>query len=795
MATETLSPDAILESTGFTAGDVTFIDDDPDGSGTDWLTVGGAANTPTVVRVSFPTPSGPLTTGAGLQEFRVQLRKTSQSTNPSAQIQLYENGSLISQNTATAVSSTTRVVHSYTWDATGRNPANIECRVVGTVGGGGTSNRASLEVGAIEWNVTYNTLVAGTDTHAAATTETVIGVARTDTITDTHTVAGTDATITNSVTLSATDTHAVVGDDVGTMDIIPTDFVYSNVVTLTPLADLPDPISGTDTHQLAVTETVQSLVVTVSATDTHQIAATDDTIALAVNATITDTQQVAVTETVIDVTRTTTATDTHQIAATETVITKAASTTITDTHQVAATDTSMSIGRVQTVTDTHQVAVTDTTITIAAASSVTDTQQVTGTQTVVTLDKFLSATDAHTISATELVAAKAADSAATDTHQIASTDTFIAIANAYAAQDTHQIAVTETVITNAVTLSATDTHAVSTIETVFDSARTRTAETDYVWVSLDAFTTTATVQRSDTVTDTDSVETTETVVDLTMMLALSVDDSHAVSSTEVASTSAGRLALDTQLVQETSNIALTVTRTMTDTSILDESDAAFSLARADTVTDTNAVQETSISSTNAALNVTDVNYVVLTETAIIGTYAITADSKTIIAQDTATLDILLLAVYSADAQRVISTETGNVVSGALNQELFQADQYSVSATEQVADRTVSYRPDLRDVGVVETAYLLIMHTRADTDDLGSVEQKIAQGVRVADALQVDIAADTVNLFQAISLFDTNVLAGADTVDLDVVYQDSIVLLYMLKQQATNIGFSRIGRGW
>jgi len=148
--TENLAPDALLDQTGLT-GAVTAIDEDPDSPDGDWLTAPGS-NTNTVCRTSFPTPTGTLVTGAGEQTFKAWVRKTNHSTNPTCVVQLYENGSLISTVVAsTTISSTTGQMLTGTWDATGRTAANIECRVAGTVGGGGAGNRASVEVGAIRW--------------------------------------------------------------------------------------------------------------------------------------------------------------------------------------------------------------------------------------------------------------------------------------------------------------------------------------------------------------------------------------------------------------------------------------------------------------------------------------------------------------------------------------------------------------------------------------------------------------------------------------------------------------------
>lgn len=161
MAVERLAPDAILASVNLT-GAVTAIDEDPDSPDASWLTR-TSANTDTDVRVSFPTPTPDLT---GTQEFRVRVRKTSEATAPTATVELWQAGSPVSTLVAaTTISSTAGVVLAGTFDPTGLDPASIECRVVGTVGGGSPSKRATVEVGAIEWNAQY---VAPSTDRAAA---------------------------------------------------------------------------------------------------------------------------------------------------------------------------------------------------------------------------------------------------------------------------------------------------------------------------------------------------------------------------------------------------------------------------------------------------------------------------------------------------------------------------------------------------------------------------------------------------------------------------------------------------
>jgi hypothetical protein len=153
VATERLAPDTLLEQTNL-SGAVTAIDEDPDASAGDWLTA-QSNNADSIARVSFPTPSGALT---GTQEFRVLVRKMGGSGTPTARIELYENGVLVSTPLSdTGVTSTSGVVLSGSWAATAvSGNANVECRVFGVKSGGSPALRAAIEVGAIEWNVQYS---------------------------------------------------------------------------------------------------------------------------------------------------------------------------------------------------------------------------------------------------------------------------------------------------------------------------------------------------------------------------------------------------------------------------------------------------------------------------------------------------------------------------------------------------------------------------------------------------------------------------------------------------------------
>lgn len=157
MPQERQAPDALLAQINL-SGAVGAIQDDPDSADANWLTAPGANNN-TEARVSFASPTGNPTVGADLQEFRALVRKTNHSTNPTARIELWENGALVRAGTSTAISSTSGVVLSFTWNASELGTADgslVECKVVGTVGGGSPGNRASVEVGAIEWNAQYD---------------------------------------------------------------------------------------------------------------------------------------------------------------------------------------------------------------------------------------------------------------------------------------------------------------------------------------------------------------------------------------------------------------------------------------------------------------------------------------------------------------------------------------------------------------------------------------------------------------------------------------------------------------
>ena len=157
MAAETKVPDAILAATE-QSGAFTVIDEDPDSSGTDFLTSSGN-NVNTDCRVSFPTPTGNPTVGTGLQEFRIQVREhdTGQTGTPDGRIELWENGSLVRAGSDVPITTQDQVI-AFTWNANELGTADgslVECKFVGTKSGGSPGARNTTELGAVEWNVEY----------------------------------------------------------------------------------------------------------------------------------------------------------------------------------------------------------------------------------------------------------------------------------------------------------------------------------------------------------------------------------------------------------------------------------------------------------------------------------------------------------------------------------------------------------------------------------------------------------------------------------------------------------------
>ena len=157
MATETKIPDGLLTSDNLTGG-LGAIDTDD----STWL-VATSNNTDSVVAVSFPTPTGDPTIGAGLQNFTVKYRVTANASSVTFNAYLRESGTRLNGGAAIdtwASTSTTEVTREITWDATllGTSDGSlVELEVVATKVGGGPSVRTTGEFQFIDWDVDFST--------------------------------------------------------------------------------------------------------------------------------------------------------------------------------------------------------------------------------------------------------------------------------------------------------------------------------------------------------------------------------------------------------------------------------------------------------------------------------------------------------------------------------------------------------------------------------------------------------------------------------------------------------------
>ncbi len=91
----------------------------------------------------------------GKQVFLVRARRfdPEQSGEPSAQIQLWSNGKLISKSKKLPVTGNGQTLR-YEWDAI---KGEIECVVIGFNSGGSQTHINSMDIGQIEWECSYST--------------------------------------------------------------------------------------------------------------------------------------------------------------------------------------------------------------------------------------------------------------------------------------------------------------------------------------------------------------------------------------------------------------------------------------------------------------------------------------------------------------------------------------------------------------------------------------------------------------------------------------------------------------
>ncbi len=163
-APETLAPDGVGAggSTWTNGTSFTWLQEDPDGA-TDgnWVTAPSNENSYDG-HYTFAAPSGTLTQGAGLQEFRAVFREDAScgSTTASARIEVWDNNTQLLVGTAvnvTALNSCTQGtdcdVLSYTWDAaalqTPGDGSNVEVNLFAIASGGQKANRCSADLGAL----------------------------------------------------------------------------------------------------------------------------------------------------------------------------------------------------------------------------------------------------------------------------------------------------------------------------------------------------------------------------------------------------------------------------------------------------------------------------------------------------------------------------------------------------------------------------------------------------------------------------------------------------------------------
>lgn len=180
--TESLAPDAYVTQTNLD-GVIGDIDEDPDSPDANWADA-IATDTDTIAHVSFPTPTGNPTQGADLQNFKAWVKYAGGATNPTVQIDLYENGGLVTSGSPTTVTSSSGQMITFTWDATALGTPNgslVEAYIHGIASGGKPADRATVSVGAVEWNVDYTvgasapTVTTSAATNIEATTATLNG--------------------------------------------------------------------------------------------------------------------------------------------------------------------------------------------------------------------------------------------------------------------------------------------------------------------------------------------------------------------------------------------------------------------------------------------------------------------------------------------------------------------------------------------------------------------------------------------------------------------------------------------
>jgi YD repeat-containing protein len=153
---EAVPLDAVVSSTNLSDATVAQLEDDPDDPAGTWATATTVDDVE--LRVAFPTPALAPGAGAGLQEFRVLLRKDAAGgVDPTVDLELWEAGggsALATLASAVPVSSESGQVVSVTWDAALLGTADgsvVELRIVGHASTGDPGDERAVEVGAVLW--------------------------------------------------------------------------------------------------------------------------------------------------------------------------------------------------------------------------------------------------------------------------------------------------------------------------------------------------------------------------------------------------------------------------------------------------------------------------------------------------------------------------------------------------------------------------------------------------------------------------------------------------------------------
>ncbi len=264
MSTETLQPDGSVFALTNLTGAATDVDEGVDTPDSTWLTLGDDG-TNSVIRASFPTPTGDPTTGAGLQKFRMYVRvgTAAGGNDPTLDIAVRETGGAdLAAAIGVPVTSHVGEVIEFTWDATVLSTADgsaVELYVIGQRSGGSPSGRRSVEFDAIEWVVDYS--VGGITYDETGKTVTIVSaVSGTDVAVFVESLSvAVAATVDGSDSLRAVETGVVsiVATVTGTDDLIPGSTVYDETGHVVAIVST---VTGTDTATF-----VESLTVAITA--------------------------------------------------------------------------------------------------------------------------------------------------------------------------------------------------------------------------------------------------------------------------------------------------------------------------------------------------------------------------------------------------------------------------------------------------------------------------------------------------------------------------------------------------